>query len=117
MEEKKILDFTMEHGENISVFMLNEDGDEPTLLFIEKSMCFYNSWTSSEAHDILSALFTKDNYVIRFNYISKDACEYLTSKEMIDSLTDTQKVMLFDRIVEYLHKLDEELKRLKREVI
>ena len=109
MNERKILDFTMENGENVSVFMLNEDGDEPTLLFIEKNMCFYNTWTSSEAHDILSALFTKDNYVIRFDYISKDTSDYLTNEENIDCLTDIKQVMLLDHIVKYWEKQIEEL--------
>ena len=109
MEEKKILDFTMEHGENISVFMLNEDSDEPNLLFIEKNMRFYNTSVSNEAHDILSALFTKDNYVIGFNYISKDTRDYLTNEEMTDCLTDVQQVMLLDHIAKYLERHIEEL--------
>lgn len=113
MEEKKILDFTMEDGSNVSVLMLNPDSDEPKLLFIEKSMSFYRTWIAAEAHDILSALFTKDNYVIKFNYISKDASDYLTNEEKIDCLTDVQQVMLLDHIVKYWEK---QIKELESEV-
>lgn len=109
MEEKKILDFTMEDGSNVSVLMLNPDSDEPKLLFIEKSTPFYITWTTNEAHDILTKLFSDGNYVIRFNYISKEASDYLTNEEKIDCLTDVQQVMLLDHIVKYWEKQIEEL--------
>lgn len=109
MEEKKILDFTMEDGSNVSVLMLNSDSDEPKLLFIEKSTPFYITWTTNEAHDILGRLFIKDNYVTKFNYISKDASDYLTNEENIDCLTDVQQAMLLDHIVKYWEKQIEEL--------
>lgn len=105
MEEKKILDFTMEHGENISVFMLNEDSDEPTLLFIEKNMRFYNTSVSNEAHDILAWLFSGDNYVTKFNYMSDDTYDYLKKPETIDTLTDVQKIVLLHHIIEYRDRL------------
>lgn len=108
MEEKKILDFTMENGENVSVFMLNEDGDEPRLLFIEKSMSFYRTWIAAEAHDILSAFFTKDNCLDKFNYISEETTTYLSKQEAVDTLTDLQKIILYGRIIEYWSRLIEE---------
>ena len=109
MEEKKILDFTMEDGSNVSVLMLNPDSDEPRLLFIEKSTPFYITWTTNEAHDILVRLFADNNYVTKFNYISKEASDYLTNEEKIDCLTDVQQVMLLDHIVKYWEKQIEEL--------
>ena len=109
MEEKKILDFTMEDGSNVSVLMLNPDSDEPKLLFIEKSTPFYITWTTNEAHDILVRLFADNNYVTKFNYISKEASDYLTNEEKIDCLTDVQQVMLLDHIVKYWEKQIEEL--------
>ena len=109
MEEKKILDFTMEDGSNVSVLMLNPDSDDSRLLFIERSAPFFITWTTNEAHDILTRLFSDGNYVIRFNYISKEASDYLTNEEMTDCLTDIQKVMLLDHIVKYLERQIEEL--------
>ena len=109
MEEKKILDFTMEDGSNVSVLMLNSDSDEPKLLFIEKSTPFYITWTTNEAHDILVRLFADNNYVTKFNYISKEASDYLTNEEKIDCLTDVQQVMLLDHIVKYWEKQIEKL--------
>lgn len=109
MEEKKILDFTMEDGSNVSVLMLNPDSDEPKLLFIEKSTPFYITWTTNEAHDILVRLFADNNYVTKFNYISKEASDYLTNEEKNDCLTDVQQVMLLDHIVKYWEKQIEEL--------
>ena len=109
MEEKKILDFTMEDGSNVSVLMLNPDSDDSRLLFIERSAPFFITWTTNEAHDIVKRLFADNNYVTKFNYISKDASDYLTNEEKIDCLTDVQQAMLLDHIVKYWEKLVEEL--------
>ena len=36
MEEKKVFDFSTPNGKNILVFLLDEDGDDPVLLFVKK---------------------------------------------------------------------------------
>ncbi len=109
MEERKILDFTMEDGSNVSVLMLNPDSDDSRLLFIERSAPFFITWTTNEAHDIVKRLFADNNYVTKFNYISKDASDYLTNEENTDCLTDIQKVILLDHMVKYLERQIEEL--------
>ena len=76
MEERKILDMTMEDGQNVSVFMLNENCDDVTLLYIEKDMSHYSVSTSDNVNDLVLSFFELGSRCQRINYISDDTFNF-----------------------------------------
>ena len=102
MEERKILDMTMEDGQNVSVFMLNEDCDDVTLLYIEKDMSHYSVSTSDNVNDLVLSFFELGSRCQRINYISDDTFNFLNWDENIDCLNDNQVSQLHALLSDYL---------------
>ena len=102
MEERKILDMTMEDGQNVSVFMLNEDSDDATLLYIEKDISYYSVSTSDNLNDFVLSFFELGSRCQRINYISDDTFDYLNLDENIDCLNDNQVSQLHALLSDYL---------------
>ena len=102
MEERKILDMTMEDGQNVSVFMLNEDCDDVTLLYIEKDMSHYSVSTSDNLNDFVLSFFELGSRCQRINYISDDTFNFLNWDDNIDCLNDNQVSQLHMLLSDYL---------------
>ena len=102
MNERKILDMTMQDGQNVSVFMLNEDGDDATLLYIEKDMSHYAVSTSDNLNDFELSFFELGSRCQRINYISDDTFDYLNLDENIDCLNNNQVSQLHALMSNYL---------------
>lgn len=102
MNERKILDMTMQDGQNVSVFMLNEDSDDVTLLYIEKDMSHYSVSTSDNVNDLVLSFFELGSRCQRINYISDDTFNFLNWDENIDCLNDNQVSQLHMLLSDYL---------------
>ena len=102
MNERKILDMTMQDGQNVSVFMLNEDGDDATLLYIEKDISHYSVSTSDNLNDLVLSFFELGSRCQRINYISDDTIDYLNKEENLECLNDTQVNLLNALLSDYL---------------
>ena len=102
MNERKILDMTMQDGQNVSVFMLNEDCDDVTLLYIEKDMSHYSVSTSDNVNDLVLSFFELGSRCQRINYISDDTFNFLNWDENIDCLNDNQVSQLHMLLSDYL---------------
>lgn len=102
MDERKILDMTMEDGQNVSVFMLNEDCDDVTLLYIEKDMSHYSVSTSDNVNDLVLSFFELGSRCQRIDYISDDTFNFLNWDENIDCLNDNQVSQLHMLLSDYL---------------
>ena len=102
MNERKILDMTMEDGQNVSVFMLNEDCDDVTLLYIEKDMSHYSVSTSDNLNDFVLSFFELGSRCQRINYISDDTFNFLNWDDNIDCLNDNQVSQLHMLLSDYL---------------
>lgn len=102
MNERKILDMTMEDGQNVSVFMLNENCDDVTLLYIEKDMSHYSVSTSDNLNDFVLSFFELGSRCQRIDYISDDTFNFLNWDENIDCLNDNQVSQLHVLMSDYL---------------
>lgn len=102
MNERKLLDMTMQDGQNISVFMLNQDSDDATLLYIEKDMSHYSVSTSDNLNDLAMSFFELGSRCQRINYISDDTFNFLNWDENIDCLNDNQASQLHMLLSDYL---------------
>lgn len=102
MDERKILDMTMEDGQNVSVFMLNENCDDVTLLYIEKDMSHYSVSTSDNVNDLVLSFFELGSRCQRIDYISDDTFNFLNWDENIDCLNDNQVSQLHMLLSDYL---------------
>ena len=102
MNERKILDMTMEDGQNVSVFMLNQDSDDATLLYIEKDMSKYSVSTSDNLNDFVLSFFELGSRCQRINYISDDTFNFLNWDDNIDCLNDNQVSQLHALMSDYL---------------
>ena len=102
MNERKILDMTMEDGQNVSVFMLNEDSDDATLIYIEKDMSHYSVSTSDNLNDFVLSFFELGSRCQRIDYISDDTFNFLNWDENIDCLNDNQVSQLHALLSDYL---------------
>ena len=102
MNERKILDMTMEDGQNVSVFMLNQDSDDATLLYIEKDMSHYSASTSDNLNDFVLSFFELGSRCQRINYISDDTFNFLNWDDNIDCLNDNQVSQLHALMSDYL---------------
>lgn len=102
MNERKILDMTMQDGQNVSVFMLNEDCDDVTLLYIEKDMSHYSVSTSDNVNDLVLSFFELGSCCQRIDYISDDTFNFLNWDENIDCLNDNQVSQLHMLLSDYL---------------
>ena len=102
MDERKILDMTMQDGQNVSVFMLNEDGNDATLLYIEKDVSHYSVSTSDNLNDFVLSFFELGSRCQRINYISDDTFNFLNWDENIDCLNDNQVSQLHALLSDYL---------------
>ena len=102
MNERKILDMTMQDGQNVSVFMLNEDSDDATLLYIEKDMSHYSVSTSDNLNDFVLSFFELGSRCQRIDYISDDTFNFLNWDENIDCLNDIQVSQLHTLLSDYL---------------
>lgn len=102
MEERKLLDMTMQDGQNVSVFMLNENCDDVTLLYIEKDMSHYAVSTSDNLNDLVLSFFELSSHCQRINYISDDTFNFLNWDENIDCLNNNQVSQLHMLLSDYL---------------
>ena len=102
MNDRKILDMTMEDGQNVSVFMLNQDSDDATLLYIEKDMSHYSVSTSDNLNDFVLSFFELGSRCQRINYISDDTFNFLNWDDNIDCLNDNQVSQLHALMSDYL---------------
>ena len=102
MNERKILDMTMQDGQNVSVFMLNENCDDVTLLYIEKDISHYSVSTSDNLDDLVLSFFELGSRCQRINYISDDTIDYLNKEENLECLNDTQVNLLNALLSDYL---------------
>lgn len=102
MDERKLLDMTMEDGQNVSVFMLNENCDDVTLLYIEKDMSHYSVSTSDNLNDFVLSFFELGSRCQRIDYISDDTFNFLNWDENIDCLNDNQVSQLHALLSDYL---------------
>ena len=102
MNERKILDMTMEDGQNVSVFMLNQDSDDATLLYIEKDMSHYSVSTSDNLNDFVLSFFELGSRCQRINYISDETFNFLNWDDNIDCLNDNQVSQLHALMSDYL---------------
>lgn len=102
MNERKLLDMTMQDGQNVSVFMLNEDCDDVTMLYIEKDMSHYSVSTSDNLNDFVLSFFELGSRCQRINYISDDTFNFLNWDENIDCLNDNQVSQLHMLLSDYL---------------
>ena len=102
MNERKILDMTMEDGQNVSVFMLNQDSDDATLLYIEKDMSHYSVSTSDNLNYFVLSFFELGSRCQRINYISDDTFNFLNWDDNIDCLNDNQVSQLHALMSDYL---------------
>ena len=102
MAERKLLDMTMKDGQNVSVFMLNENCDDVTLLYIEKDMSHYSVSTSDNLNDFVLSFFELGSRCQRINYISDDTFNFLNWDENIDCLNDNQVSQLHMLLSDYL---------------
>ena len=102
MNERKILDMALEAGQNVSVFMLNEDSDDATLLYIKKGVIHYTVETSNDLNDFVLSICNPFNRCQRINYISDDTIDYLNKEENLECLNDTQVNLLNALLSDYL---------------
>ena len=102
MNERKILDMTMSDGQNVSVFMLNQESNDATLLYIEKDMSHYSVSTSDNLNDLVLSFFELGSRCQRINYISDDTFNFLNWDENIDCLNDNQVSQLHMLLSDYL---------------
>lgn len=102
MDERKLLDMTMQDGQNVSVFMLNENCDDVTLLYIEKDMSHYSVSTSDNLNDFVLSFFELGSRCQRIDYISDDTFNFLNWDENIDCLNDNQVSQLHMLLSDYL---------------
>ena len=93
---------TMEDGQNVSVFMLNQDSDDATLLYIEKDMSHYSVSTSDNLNDFVLSFFELGSRCQRINYISDDTFNFLNWDDNIDCLNDNQVSQLHALMSDYL---------------
>ena len=108
MNERKILDFEMEKGKNISVFYVNAETDDPTLVFIEKSCGQYSTFASDNTIDLVQSFFDDDQWVSKINYISPDTIELLKMEEELESINEVRQICLLNHLNEYLERLIKE---------
>lgn len=108
MNERKILDFEMEKGKNISVFYVNAETDDPTLVFIEKSCGQYSTFTSDNTIDLVQSFFDDDQWVSKINYISPDTIELLKLEDELECISDVKQICLLHHLNEYLERLIKE---------
>lgn len=108
MNERKILDFEMEKGKNISVFYVNAEIDDPTLVFIEKSCGQYSTFTSDNTIDLVQSFFDDDQWVSKINYISPDTIELLKLEDELECISDVKQICLLHHLNEYLERLIKE---------
>ena len=108
MNERKILDFEMEHGKTVSVFTIDEDSDSPALLFIEKHCGNYFTFASDNTIDLVQSFFDDDQWVSKINYISSDTIELLKKEEELECINEVRQICLLNHLNEYLERLIKE---------
>ena len=108
MNERKILDFEMEKGKNISVFYVNAETDDPTLVFIEKEFGNYFTFASDNTIDLVQSFFDDDQWVSKINYISPDTIELLKKEEELECINEVRQICLLNHLNEYLERLIKE---------
>lgn len=108
MNERKILDFEMEKGKNISVFYVNAETDDPTLVFIEKEFGNYFTFASDNTIDLVQSFFDNDQWVSKINYISPDTIELLKIEEELECINEVRQICLLNHLNEYLERLIKE---------
>ena len=59
MEEKKVFDFSTPNGKNILVYLLDEDGDDPVLLFVKKQYGMYGTFITDDSTNLFMEMFER----------------------------------------------------------
>lgn len=99
MEEKKVFDFSTPDGKNISVYLLNEDCDEPRLLFIKKEGRYYSASFTKDAYELFSKMFElfaflderPDGYISHISYATPDVIDFISNEDnMNDCLNEAE---------------------------
>ena len=108
MNERKILDFEMDHGKNISVFYVDAETDDPTLVFIEKDCGNYFTFSSDNTIDLVQSFFDDNQWVSKINYISPDTIELLKLEDELECINEVRRICLLGHLNEYLERLIKE---------
>lgn len=100
MEEKKVFDFSTPNGKNILVYLLDENGDEPCLLFVKKQYGLYGTFFTDDSTYLFNEMFetlevgdvTTDDYIGRIEYIDKDVLDYISNETNMEDCLDDEEI-------------------------
>ena len=100
MEEKKVFEFSTPNGKNILVYLLDENGDEPCLLFVKKQYGLYGTFFTDDSTYLFMEMFerlevrdvTPDDYISRIEYIDKDVLEYISNETNMEDCLDDYEI-------------------------
>ena len=100
MEEKKVFDFSTPNGKNILVYLLDEDGDDPVLLFVKKQYGMYGTFITDDSTNLFMEMFerfevgdvTPDDYISRIEYIDKDVLDFISNETNMEDCLDDDEI-------------------------
>ena len=100
MEEKKVFDFSTPNGKNILVYLLDENGDDPVLLFVKKQYGMYGTFITDDSTNLFMEMFerlevgdvTPDDYISRIEYIDKDVLDYISNETNMEDCLDDDEI-------------------------
>ena len=100
MEEKKVFDFSTPNGKNILVYLLDENGDEPCLLFVKKQYGLYGTFLTDDSTYLFMEMFerfevgdvTPDDYISRIEYIDKDVLDFISNETNMEDCLDDDEI-------------------------
>ena len=100
MEEKKVFDFSTPNGKNILVYLLDEDGDDPVLLFVKKQYGMYGTFITDDSTNLFMEMFERfevgdvkpDDYISRIEYIDKDVLDFISNETNMEDCLDDDEI-------------------------
>ena len=100
MEEKKVFDFSTPNGKNILVYLLDENGDDPVLLFVKKQYGMYGTFITDDSTNLFMEMFerfevgdvTPDDYISRIEYIDKDVLDFISNETNMEDCLDDDEI-------------------------
>ena len=100
MNAKKVFDFRPPNGKNILVYLLDENGDEPCLLFVKKQYGLYGTFFTDDSTYLFNEMFetlevgdvTPDDYISRIEYIDKDLLDYISNETNMEDCLDDDEI-------------------------
>ena len=100
MEEKKVFDFSTPNGKNILVYLLDENGDDPVLLFVKKQYGMCGTFITDDSTNLFMEMFerfevgdvTPDDYISRIEYIDKDVLDFISNETNMEDCLDDDEI-------------------------